>query len=79
MIPLTQMPKGAFGIIVQIAGGRRMLLRLDSLGIRPGKSIRKISQQALRGPVVVEIDRTQVAVGFGMASHIMVQPSGNPD
>jgi ferrous iron transport protein A len=79
MIPLTEIQKGASGIIAEIAGGRRMLVRLDSLGIRPGKPIRKISQQALRGPVVVEIGRTQVAVGFGMASHIMVQPSGNQD
>ena len=76
MIPLTEMKKNASGTITGIHGGRRMMNRLDTLGIRPGKRIRKISQQALRGPVVVEIDRVQVAVGYGMASHIMVQADG---
>jgi Fe2+ transport system protein FeoA len=27
----------------------------------------------MRGPVTIEIDRVQVAIGFGMASRIMVK------
>ena len=72
MIPLTKMESGTSGVIAEIQGGHRMLSRLDSLDIRPGRKIRKISQQALRGPVVVEVNRAQVAVGFGMASQIMI-------
>jgi ferrous iron transport protein A len=38
----------------------------------PGKRITKISSMLMRGPVTVEVDRTQVAVGFGMAGKIIV-------
>ena len=79
MIPLTKMESGTSGVIAEIHGGHRMLSRLDSLDIRPGRNIRKINQQALRGPVVVEVNRAQVAVGFGMASQIMIDIVGEQD
>ncbi len=50
-----------------------MVNRLSALGIRPGKRITKISAMLMRGPVTVQVDRAQVAVGFGMASRIIVE------
>lgn len=49
-----------------------MTARLDSMGIRPGKRIFKLNNMLMRGPVMVEVDRAQVSVGFGAASRIIV-------
>jgi len=47
--------------------------RLNALGIFPGKRITKISSMLAHGPVTIEVDRGQVAMGFGMANRIIVQ------
>ena len=67
------MQAGQSGKVVEIQGGYGMVNRLSALGIRPGKRITKISAMLLRGPVTIEVDRAQVAVGFGMASRIIVE------
>ena len=72
-ITLTRMQTGQSGIVVQIQGGHGLVNRLDALGIRPGKRITKVGSMFMRGPVTVQVDRAQVAVGFGMASRIIVE------
>jgi ferrous iron transport protein A len=72
---LTRMRSGQNAIVIGIEGGHGMVNRLSTLGIIPGKKITKISSMVMRGPVTIEVDRTQVALGFGMAGHIMVQIS----
>jgi ferrous iron transport protein A len=71
---LARMRAGQSGVVVQIQGGHGLVNRLNALGIIPGKRITKISSTLMRGPVTFEVDRTRVAVGFGMASKILVQP-----
>ena len=66
------MKPGESGIVVDVGGGRRMIERLAVLGIRPGKQVTKVSSMLLRGPVTVEVDRSQVAIGFHVASRILV-------
>jgi ferrous iron transport protein A len=70
---LARMRAGQSGIVVQVQGGHGLVNRLGALGIIPGKRITKISSMLMRGPVTIEVDRTQVAIGFGMASKILVQ------
>ncbi len=70
---LTAMETGQTGKVVQIQGGRGMIGRLEVLGIRIGRELRKVSSQFMRGPVVLEVGNTQVAVGFGMAGKILVE------
>ena len=72
-ILLTAMETGQIGKVVQIQGGRGMIGRLEVLGIRIGRTLRKVSSQFMRGPVVLEVGNTQVAVGFGMAGKIWVE------
>ena len=67
------MQTGQSGIVVQIQGGRGLVNRLNSLGIRQGKRITKVSSMLMRGPVTIEVDRAQVAIGFGMARRIIVE------
>ena len=70
---LAGMQIGQSGVVVQIQGGHGLVNRLNSLGIRPGKRITKVSSMIMRGPVTIEVDRAQVAIGFGMANRIIVE------
>jgi len=71
---LARMQGGQSGVVVQIQGGRGLLNRLNALGIIPGKKITKISSMLMRGPVTIEVDRVEVAIGFGMANKVIVKP-----
>jgi ferrous iron transport protein A len=73
-ITLTEMGKGQRGTVLQLKGGRGLVNRLNALGIRPGKKIIKVSAMLMRGPVTIEVDRVQLALGFGMAKKIIVKP-----
>ena len=73
LMTLAQMQTGQSGVVVQIQSGRGMVNRLNALGIIPGKKIIKISSMVMRGPVTIEVDRVQVAIGFGMANKIIVE------
>jgi ferrous iron transport protein A len=73
-ITLTRMQSGQSGTVVQIQGGHGIVSRLNSLGIMPGKKITKVSSMLMRGPVTIEVDRVQVAIGFGMANRVIVKP-----
>jgi ferrous iron transport protein A len=70
---LTQLVEGETGVVVGIHGGYGLAHRLESLGIRVGKKVTKVSSQLMRGPVTVKIDNSEVAMGFGMARKITVE------
>jgi len=72
-IPLTHLRRGQSGRVIQIMGGFGIIRRLSALGIRPGKRIIKISAMFMRGPVTVRVGGTEIALGFGMASRIIVE------
>ncbi|MGB3477679.1 MAG: FeoA family protein [bacterium] len=72
-IDLSQMVAGQTGRIISFNGGRGLVQRLESMGIRLGVQITKVSGQLMRGPVVVRLGNTQVAIGFGMARKILVE------
>ena len=67
------MQSGQSGAVVEILGGRTATNRLSALGIRPGKRITKVSSMFMRGPITVQVDRMQVAIGLGMAKKIIVE------
>ena len=75
-VSLAQMRSGQKGRIIKIDGGYGLARKLDALGIRTGKEITKISEQLMRGPVLLQQDHTQAALGFGMASKVLVELRG---
>jgi len=75
-VSLTQMQTGQRGKIVEINGGAGLARKLEALGIKTGKEITKISEQLMRGPVLLQHNHTQAAVGFGMASRVFVEVNG---
>jgi ferrous iron transport protein A len=72
-VDLTQLEEGESGVVVDIQGGYGLTRRLESLGIRVGKKVTKLSSQLMHGPVTVKIDNSEVAIGFGMARKILVE------
>jgi len=75
ILPLTAMRPGQRGLIVDVKGGRKLGDRLEALGVRPGRRVTKVSSMLLGGPVTIEVDRSQIAIGHHMASRILVDVS----
>ncbi len=72
-ITLGMMRTGDSGTVVHMTGGHNMINRLDALGIRQGKRITKLSSMFMRGPVTIKFDEVQVAIGYRMASKIVIK------
>jgi ferrous iron transport protein A len=70
---LTDLGVGQEGTIVALQGGRGMQCRLRGMGLSEGQRVRKLSGLALGGPIVVRVNRAQVAIGRGMARRIVVR------
>jgi len=64
------------GTIVALGGGRGMQERLRRMGLEEGQRIQKLSALAWGGPVVVLVNRAQVALGQGMARRILIRLDG---
>jgi ferrous iron transport protein A len=66
---LSQLGIGELARIVAIEGGRGLRQKLYLRGLFEGKVARVVSNY---GPVTVEVDRSVVAIGRGMAQKIIV-------
>ncbi|MHC1585258.1 MAG: FeoA family protein [Candidatus Syntropharchaeia archaeon] len=73
MITLAQMNPGERGVVRQVLGGWGQQRHLRSLGIREGKVVRIMTKQPARGPIVVEVDGNQIAIGRGVAMKVLVE------
>ena len=47
--------------------------QVAGMGIRVGKNIRMATKQPIKGPVVVEIDKSLTSLGLGIAEKITVE------
>lgn len=61
--------------IQRIRGGHHFLSRLASLGFTPGARLRVVQNYG-RGPIIVNLRDTRVALGRGEAAKIEVEPPG---
>ena len=74
IVSLVSLKAGESGTVHDFKGGERLRKKLDSLGIRKGKSIKKVSDMVLSGPITIQIEHSsRVAIGRGMAEKIMVK------
>jgi len=62
--------------VIDIKGGSGIRQRLSQMGIHPGDEITMLRYGALRGPILIEIHGSQVALGRGIASRIIVEEMG---
>jgi len=72
-ISLIRVRAGEDRRVVRIMGGYGIIRKLNLLGIKEDRNIKKVSSQPMRGPVVIEVGGSQVAIGYGMARRIIVE------
>jgi len=72
-VTLVDMKPGESGVVTGIEGGSNRTARIQGMGIRVGKRIKKEGAHLWRGPQTILVDKFKVAIGFGMASKIMVE------
>ena len=70
---LVNLTNNEEGLILSIEGGRNAISKLEALGIRPGKKIRKMNSQIFRGPIVIEIDGRDIGLGYGLANKVLIK------
>jgi len=73
MMPLAMVSPGEEVRLVCIRGGRRMRKRLADLGLNLGMTVRVLQREG-RGPLILAVKDSRLAVGRGMAHKILVQP-----
>ena len=72
-LTMAEMKSGQKAIITCFTSGPGMARKLENLGLLPGKIVEKVSNNPFRGPVVVRVDQTELAIGYGMARKITVE------
>ena len=72
-IALAAMKNLQCGTVISINGGGVMCSRLEALGIRVGSIIKKKSSLLGLGPAILLVGNTEIAIGHGMASKIIVE------
>jgi len=73
MMPLAMVSPGEEVRLLAINGGRRLRKRLADLGLNLGMTVR-VLQRDDRGPLILAVKDSRLALGRGMAHKIMVEP-----
>ncbi len=71
---LDQMGVGKRARVIDITGGPGLHRNLSQMGIHRGDMITISGAGAFRGPILVEIHGSRVALGRGVARRILVEP-----
>ena len=74
--PLAMSTAGERGVVVGLRGGEAAQRRLADLGIRPGVNLLVINT-GRPGPFIVALKDTRIALGHGLAHHVLVAPAQN--
>ena len=72
-VSLVNLKPNHKGKVSEISGGLGLQNRLMSMGLYVGKEITKLSYVGLRGPVVIRVGRSVLALGHGMAAKIIIE------
>lgn len=67
------MKSGEKGVITDFSAEPEVERRLEALGLRRNKEIKKVSEAGRSGPVVVEVDGGKIALGRGVADKILIE------
>ena len=73
--PLSEIKNGDRVTLNEVAVGRELTSRLTSLGLTPGVVVQVLQNQG-RGPIIVNVRGTHIALGRGEAEKLLVEPTG---
>ncbi|MHC1623364.1 MAG: FeoA family protein [Candidatus Methanospirareceae archaeon] len=68
---LSEMDFDEEGTVKEI--DEKLKKQVAGMGIRVGKNIRMATKQPIKGPVVVEVDKSLTSLGLGIAEKIIVE------
>jgi len=68
---LSDLAPGEVGVVRKLAGGWGFMSRLATLGFTPGAELTMV-QNFGRGPLIVNIRGTRIALGRGEAAKVVV-------
>jgi len=71
--PLTALLPGEKARIVALGHGKGRQRHLRTMGLMEGKIVEMVAMQPARGPLVINVDGTQIAIGLGMARRILIE------
>lgn len=74
VLRLHALKVGETGVVEDLIGGRDLVSRLAALGFTPGAPV-TIAQNYGRGPIIVTVRGTRIALGRGEADKIRVRPT----
>ena len=77
VVSLAKLETNQSGKVINFTAGPGLIQRLEEMGIRVGKKITKVGGMPLRGPVVIQVGGTRIALGHGMALKVMVELSAS--
>jgi ferrous iron transport protein A len=63
--------------VVFIEGGQGVRSHLNTLGVHIGDWIRVVERAPFRGPVLIQVNGTRLALGRGVASRVKVEAEGS--
>jgi len=72
-VPLTTLLPGERAKIIALEHGKGRQHHFRTMGLMEGKIVKVIAAQPARGPFVIDVEGTQIAIGRGMARHILIQ------
>jgi ferrous iron transport protein A len=75
-IPLSTLAQGEVGVVRALTGGRGFVGRLAAMGLIPGTEVVML-QNFGRGPLIVLVRGTRLALGRGEATKIWVSRKGS--
>ncbi len=75
MISLMELEQGDKAVIKGFRGGYRFQVQLNNLGVHEGDEI-EIKKKGAFGPLLISVHNSNVAIGRGVASKIMVEKIG---
>jgi ferrous iron transport protein A len=70
-MPLSMLSAGEEAQLVDIRGGHGIRRRLSAMGLNPGMKV-TVVQNAMRGPIILGVMDSRIALGRGMAHKILV-------
>jgi len=70
---LLDVENGKSVYILHFDGGIWLEDKLRQLGLLPGSSVRMLRQAPWGGPIMIEVDGREIAIGKGVASKIYVE------
>ncbi len=73
-VSLAELKEGEKGIMTHIVGGLAAMRRLTEMGLTPGCEVKMLRKCSFHGPVEVEVRGVALALGYGLALKVLVQP-----